>query len=557
MPTVELSLSDLNRLLRRDLSFDELEDKAILYVKGEVDYFDGVDLVKCDIKDTNRPDHWSVEGIARELRGYLGVEKGLPDLPIEPSGIQMNVDKKVEKVRAKTVAAVVKNLTFTDESIKQIIQLQEKIHMTYGRNRALVAIGVYDFDRLVPPIKYTTVPHDGIRFIPLDCDEEMTPGEIMEKHPKGQEYSHLIKDNDEYPLMIDSAGNALSIPPIINSVYTGKVTEETTNVFIEITGHEIDRILLALNVLAATFAERGGKVESVEVNYHDKTIITPDFTPKRYSIDPDYCRRILGLDLSNEEIAHLLERARYNAISKGDHIEVEYPSYRGDIMHQRDVIEDVAIAYDLNEMIAEPPAISTLGRESPKEVYATAVREVMVGLGFQEILTFNLTNKDNLFKKMNLPEEDICEIANPISASWVALRNWLSPSIMDFLTHNLHVELPQKVFEVGDVVVLDDTRNTLTRTTKKLACAITDSTVSYEEASSALDALMRAMDTDYSLKTVENTSFIPGRSAEIHVNGKTIGIIGEVHPRVLQNWGLEKPVVLFEVEVDTLYENSS
>ena len=549
MPTIDISLDDLRSLLGKGISYDELEERGILFVKGEIEGFTD-DTLSVDVKDTNRPDLWSVEGIARELRGHYGVSTGVPDIKIKSSGISMDVTKKVERVRAKTVAAVVKGLTFDDEFIKQIIQLQEKIHMTYGRNRLECAIGVYDFDRIVPPINYTTVKSDGIKFTPLDFDREMTPGEILKEHPKGREYAHIIEEFDEYPLMIDSEENVLSVPPIINSVYTGKVSEETKNVFIEMTGRDIERLKVALNVLVAAFHDRGGTVLSVDVNYPDGTITTPDMTPHDFSIDPDECRKLLGLDITDEEMAELLKKARYDAKPEKGRIAVKYPAYRSDIMHSRDIIEDIAIAYDVNKIEAKPPEISTIGSMDGTEEFSDVVRELMTGLGFQEVLTFSLTNRDNLLGKMNQVEGEICEIANPISATWNSIRSWLLPSIMDFLNANLHVEYPQKVFEVGDVITIAPDEETGTITKKKLACALTGPGAGYEDISSVLDALLRSLGVYYELKGKTHGTFIGGRAAEIVSKSETIGIMGEIHPQVLNNWGIEKPVAAFEIDID-------
>ncbi|MEE8167407.1 MAG: phenylalanine--tRNA ligase subunit beta [Candidatus Hydrothermarchaeales archaeon] len=550
MPKVEFSLQDLNELLK-ELSPSELEERGILFAKGEIESLEG-NLVKVDIKDTNRPDLWSVEGIARELRGHYGIEKGLPVFEVRSSGIEMRIDRKVERVRPKAVAAVVKGLSFNDDSIKQMIQLQEKVTQNYGRNRSLVAIGVYDWATLKPPIRYTTVAPDAIRFMPLDFEEELTPREILERHPKGREFGHLIEGFEEYPLMIDSEDNVLSIPPIINSAYTGKVTEATRDVFIEVTGHEVDRISVALNILVAALSDRGGRIESVEVVYPETRIVTPDFTPGKITLDTEECRRILGLELEQEEMIELLERARYRAVIKDGNIVVEYPGYRRDIMHQRDVMEDIAIAYDLNRIPPEPPELSTTGKVNEKEDFADLLRVLMVGLGFQEVLTFSLTSKENLFERMNVAEDRVCEIANPISSTWTALRNWLLPSVVEFLANNLHVEYPQCVFEVGDIVEIDEGEETRTRNVKKLACAITSGEAGYEEASSVLDALFRNLGLDYVLKRSKHGSFISGRVAEIFLEKESIGIIGEIHPQVLNNWGLEKPVVAFELSLEPL-----
>lgn len=547
MPTVEFSLDDLQQLLGKKITAKELED-AILRAKGEVESVNG-DAVKADIKDTNRPDLWSVEGIARELRGSYGVEEGLPKFSAGKSGVEMKVDAKVQRVRPKTVGAVIKGLKLSDYAIKQLIQLQEKIHQTYGRNRELAAIGVYDYEKIEPPIYYTTVKPDGIKFVPLDFEEEMTPREILEMHPKGREYGHLINKFKEYPLMIDSEKNVLSLPPIINSSLTGKITPETENVFIEITGHEVERISVVLNVIVAALAERGGRIYTVEVLYPKEKLITPELGAKEFALDFEYCKKILGLKLRKEEVIKLLKKARYGAQISGNKILTKYPAYRNDIMHQRDIVEDTAIAYGLNKMIPEPPRLPTIGAADAKEEFSDAVREVMIGLGFQEILTFSLTSKDTLFRKMNLEEKEICEIANPISANWSVLRSWLLPSLLEFLASNLHVEYPHRIFEVGDVVEIDEMQETRTRTIRRLACTIADTKVSYEEASSVLDALMRNLGINFKLKRSAHPSFIPGRVSEIFVDRKLIGVVGEVHPQVLNNWEIENPVAAFEVEL--------
>ncbi len=548
MPTVEFYLEDLQKLIDKKISIKELEE-LILFVKGEFEAFEE-GIVKVDIKDTNRPDLWSVEGIARELRTHLSGK--FPEYKINKSKFVMVVDKKVEKVRAKTVCAVVKNLKFDDYFIKQIIQLQEKIHSTYGGNRNFAAIGIYDFDKIKFPIKYTTVRPEGIRFTPLDFNEEMTPKEILERHPCGRDYGHLIKKYSEYPIMIDSAKNVLSIPPIINSDYTGKITDKTKNVFIEITGHEIERISVALNVLVTALAERGGRIYSMEIKYPGKKIVRPDLKPEKFFLDPDYCRKTLGLDISNKEMIRLLNRAGYKArLDKG--VSLEYPAYRNDIMHSRDVIEDIAISYGYNNIKPDFPKISTLGGADSLEEFCDVVREICVGLGFQETMTFSLTNKDSIFNKMNVPEGNICKLLNPVSSNWTVLRNWLLPSMLYFLTNNMHIEYPQRIFEVGDCVILDSKEETKTRTVKKLSAVITDSTVSYEEISSSLDALMRNLGIGYRLRALKHGSFIEGRAAEILADGVRIGIIGEINPQVLNNWRLEKPAVGFEINVAIVY----
>ncbi|MEM7825299.1 MAG: phenylalanine--tRNA ligase subunit beta, partial [Candidatus Aenigmatarchaeota archaeon] len=402
MPSIEVSFSDLCSLIGKKLSFEELKD-FIAYAKGEVESIEG-DTVKIEIKDTNRPELWSVEGIAREIRPRIKGKRGCPKYKVNKSKVFVKVDEKVSKVRPLTVCAVVRKLRINEKILSQIIQLQEKICTTFGRNRKEVALGIYELDRIKPPITFTTVKPEEIKFVPLDFDEELTPKEIIEKHPKGKEFGHLLEGFEEYPIFIDSRNEVLSLPPIINSNYSGKVTTKTKNVFIECSGFSFNFLTPALNAMVTALAERKGKIESVEVFYTKDKIITPDLRPKKTEISFDYINKISGLNLSQKKVCDLLEMANYDAKPSGKKIEVVYPAYRQDIMHARDIVEDVLISYGYDKIEPVSPKIPFVGKIDELEKILNKAAEIMIGLGFQEILSYNLTSKENLFKKMNVEE---------------------------------------------------------------------------------------------------------------------------------------------------------
>ncbi|RLJ10206.1 MAG: phenylalanine--tRNA ligase subunit beta [Candidatus Aenigmatarchaeota archaeon] len=552
MPTIEVSYHDLCRLIGKNIPFKELSEKAILYAKGEIDEVDG-DSLKIDIKDTNRPDLWSAEGIAREIKGRYGYP-GLPEYPTQPSGLKVIVDRKMKSIRPYTVCAVVKDLDIDEHVLSQMIQLQEKVSITFGRNRKEVAIGVYDFNKITPPIKFTAFKPKELRFVPLEFKKEMTLDEILKEHPKGKEYGHLLQDLPEYPIFIDANQEVLSMPPIINSDYTGKVTQETRDLFIECSGFNLKFLMPALNVIVTALAERGGKIETVEVVYPDRKLITPDLSPKRFSLNPDYVRKISGLNLSTKDMCMLLEQARYKTSIKKEKIELLCPAYRQDIMHERDVVEDIIISYGYNKVEPIFPKLFTIGSQEKIEEFGYIASEIMIGMGFQEIMSYTLTNKNNLFGRMLLKESQVAEIENPVSSNWCVFRNWLLPSLMEFLSKNKHREYPQKIFEIGDVVIIDHTQETKTRNPRKLACAITDTKIGYEDVTSVLDAFFRNLNLRYTMKKIKHSSFISGRVASIFVEGNEVGFIGEVHPQVLNNWELEKPVAAFEIDLSKILD---
>ena len=373
-----------------------------------------------------------------------------------------------------------------------------------------------------------------MKFVPLGFTEEMYLDEILSKHPKGEEYGYLLKNQKEYPIFIDSVGNVLSMPPIINSNYTGRVDCNTKNVFIEVSGHKLNHISVALNIMVTALKERGGEIYSVDVKYGKENITTPNLSPKKAEVNIEKCRKILGIDITGEEMIKLLRQARFNAKNNGKVIKVEYMPYRNDIMDERDIIEEVAISFGYNDIEPEEPKIYTRGKELEIEHLSNKFREICIGLGLQEILTFTLTSKENILNKMRV-SGNIVEIANPISSNWNVFRNSLIPGGLSFLSDNKHVEYPQKIFEIGDVLEIDERKET-----------------GYENISSILNSIMKNLGIKYSLEEENDKRFIDGRCSSIVVNNEKIGTMGEVHPEVLENFEIEKPVAGLEMNIEKL-----
>ena len=551
MPTIDIHKQDLEELVGKKFTIEELS-KAAQYFKGEVEAVDGHNI-KLEIKSTDRPDLWNIEGVARVLRAHYSINQGIPKYKVKPPKITINVSKKVKGIRPCIAAAVVRNLKIDNFGLKQLIQAQEKIAGTFGRKRKEVAIGIFNLDKLNPPLLYTAEKPEKIQFEPLDSGRDMTMSEILKLHPKGKEFGHLVKPFAHYPILIDANNEVVSMPPIINSEHSGRVTTRSKNLLIEITGLEMRYVETALNILTMSLADRGGIIEQVNISdSKGSSIVTPIFGIKNISVSKKLIDRIFGRHVSDLEIKSLLLKSRYNI----DHIDktesgkvyVEYPSYRQDIMHPVDIVEDMLIAYGYNNIEPVYPIMPTQGELSPKTDRNRKIRELMVGTGSQEIATFMLTNKNNLFGKMNLTEENIVEIINPISSNWSTLRNWLTPSLVEFLSKNTKVDYPQRIFELGQVVNLNKRAETGTIDEHKLAYAEAGSKVNFTHAKSILQSIVRATGKSPTFVARDYPSFIPGRSAEVKLGEKSIGIIGEVHPQVLSNWKIEVPVICWEIK---------
>jgi phenylalanyl-tRNA synthetase beta chain len=566
MPTIDVDCAELERLLGWSWNNDiEKLDEILALVKSEVKMYDEHEgIANIEIKDTNRPDLWSAEGLSRALRGFLKLESGLRSYGVGKPILDVNVSPQLSGIRPYICCSVVKNVKLLDPIIRGLMRLQDKLDQTYGRNRRKTSIGIYDFDLILPPLKYDLVKPNEISFVPLGFEERMNLAEILKFHPKGLEYGHIVAKNSAYPILVDSNLNVLSFPPIINSNDLGRVTEETENVLVEVTGTHHQTVLNTLNLVTLALIDRGGNAHAATVHYPDdafynvKEVVTPDFNNSRMELSVNYAKEILGLQLSCQRMADLLLEAGFGVESvKEGNLTVLVPAYRVDIMHPVDLIEDIAIAYGYNNIRPLWRDLPTTGNVKPEQRFFDLAREFMVGLGFQEILTYTLTSPETLFEKMNREKTKIVEVSNPKVLTMSCLRNWLLPSLMEFFGNNQSVEFPQKIFELGKITLLDGKEETKTRDEEWLAAATTHPMAGFTEIKSYLDALFMNLGVSWQIERVSHPSFVEGRVGAALVNGLNVGVVGEVHPQVLEEWNLENPVAAFEINIDAIFSNES
>ncbi len=510
-------------------------------------------------KDTNRTDTWSTEGLARALRGIQEIEVGVKKYVLtRKAAVEISVDKELKEIRPFISCAVARKPKIDDVVIRGLIHLQDKLDQSYGRRRRRSSIGFYDFDLITPPLRYGVAGPDEIKFVPLEGDRALSLREILEEHPKGIEYGHIVKDRSKMPILLDSKGKVLSFPPIINSNDLGRVTPETKNILVEVTGTSEETVMNVLTILAAALADRDATISPALVHYkygRPRTLTTPNLAERRVNLPLEDVKSLIGLDLSRGEIVSLLRRARYDvAGTSGKQLNVLVPCYRLDILHPVDVLEDVAIAYGLNKMKPRWPSDLTFGSLSHMEEFSDTVRELMIGLGFQEVLSFMMTNQDNLVTKMNQESGQVVEIANPKITTLTCLRSWLLPSLMDFLSKNTHVEYPQRLYEVGDCAVWDQSLPNRVKDARKLACVSAHSRANFTEMKSNLEPLMINLGFDFTLIPVDHPSFLEGRAGSILIGDREVGVVGEIHPQVIENWNLEDPVAAMELDLDRLFQ---
>ena len=532
MVSIECNLSVLKELLGKEIPEQEMED-TLWNLGYEVEDKEGEEW-KIDVTP-DRPDLFSVFGIARLLRCYLLGRK--KEYKFEESNLEIKVDKAVEPVRPYTVCAVVKDLKLTEETLKSLISLQEKIHLSYARKRKKAAIGIYPLEAIKGPILFTAKKPEEIKFVPLDFDVELSGREILERHPKGREYGHLLKGKERYPIFMDSEGKILSMPPIINSKDTGKVTLDTKEVFIECSGHDLKFLNKVLNILISNLAEIG-KICTVRIKYPDKELVTPKPEEKVIPLELGYANRLLGMNISKEDAKKLLERMEY----------------RVDVFSQVDIIEDLGKVYGIANLSPEFPSVPGIGKKSEKSFKIDRIRELILGYGFQELYNMVLSSFEDQIEKMNLgKEENVLKIEGAKESSINMARIWLLPELLKFLVRNQHHQFPIKVFEIGEVIFPDERTENKAREEIHLSAAILNSKVGYEDISGVILTLFKILGRKIEFRRTSHPSFIEGRVAEVMVDGKKVGILGELHPKVLKNFGIDFPVVGAEIDLSFIF----
>ncbi len=545
----------------------------------------------------NRPDLLSMGNFARAVNQFNGKGKVASFKINKPEkNYDVIIDKSVKAVRPRTVCAIIKRMKFNEEKIREIVDMQEKLHNSLGRKRRKLAIGIYPLDKIALPIRFVGRKPEEIKFQPLESAKEMTGRQILRGHPTGREYAHLLEEADVFPIFIDAEDEILSMPPIINSKKTGRIDDSTKDIFVECSGHNLAYLKKCLNIIVANLSEMGGKVYAMNIrDGKDGNFISPDMSAEELNFDIKDIEKTLGIELKEKDVKSYLARMGINAksiggrgvgVSGGRKMVAEIPAYRTDILHWIDLSEEIAIAYGYDNFVPEIPSISTIAYENPVDKMKRTIGNILAGLGLLETSSFHLTTKKNI-KKMHYDFNDFIEVEESKTERDV-LRMDMLTNLLQIASENSDASYPQKTFEMGRVfsrcentegrrvggrrVGGDGRGNThyLLPTAEcrgergvgcsetgvleeeRLAICLIDESVNFTELKQVLDYLFKMLDVEYSIEAVENSNYIIGRCGKIIVDGRNVGFIGEIAPRVLKNWKIKMPAVALEIEMGFL-----
>lgn len=495
----------------------------------------------------NRPDLFSLEGVARALRPFLGLGPS-PTYPVVQGPLEFHVDPSVEAIRPEVSVALVRGVPLDEEGLARLIDTQEKLDLTYGRKRARVSIGLHDLAPLKGPITYKAVAPETASFAPLGAEGvgggvPMSLGAILEGHPKGREYAHLLAGKPRFPLLVDSTGQVLSMPPIINGTVT-QLAAGTRDIFLDVTGTSRPAVTACARLLAMLLADLGGTIESVRVvRPGQPATLEPSLAPSSHGVDLARASRLLGVPLRAGETAAALERLGHRAsvVPGGAAIVVFVPPWRFDILHEADLVEDIAIGIGYPNLPAALPRRSTLGAEHALASARRRLRTALLGLGFLEVMTLTLTAPEAP-GRLGASPASASTVAHPLSGDHSTLRTTLLPSLLRVLEANTHRELPQALFEAGDVV--EGTSNR-----PRVSALYLGPDASFTRAKGVALALLESLGLAATFQAADAPAFTRGRAARALVGTQAVLSFGELAPETLSASSLAHPAFALELDL--------
>ena len=586
MPKIEVNEKLFFNLLGKKYDYDTLERKLVcgkaeLDEKPDMSQSEDERVIKIELNDTNRPDLWSTGGVTRQLRLHEGAKRSDYSKFISKAGSikdcgnrTITVEEGLKDVRPFMVSFVISGKAIDDPMLKDIIQTQEKLCWNFGRKRKSISMGVYRMSEIKWPCHYKAVDPDKTSFVPLACDKPMTCRQILTDHPKGKDFGWILEGLKKFPLLTDDKNEVLSMAPIINSATLGAVQVGDKDLMVELTGDNMENLILAANIVACDFHDAGYEILPVKVVHPYETGFGKEITVPFYFQKPTKAtlaaiNKKLGCDLTKAQVLDALSRMdndveakdipatekteKYCKANKGDvEFTLQPPPYRNDFLHEVDVIEDVMIGMGLDFFKPERPNDFTVGKLSDVTLFSRKAKEIMVGLGYQEMIFNYLGSKRDYIDRMNISADKVIEILNPMSENYQFVRPSIIPSFHRAESAAANAIFPHKIFEIGKVAFLDESENTGTKTIQSLGFMTAANNANFNDLASEVSTVLYYLDHKYEVKEANDPRFIPGRQAAIFVKGKQVGIFGEIHPQVLENWQIGVPCVAGEIDLEDL-----
>ena len=549
MPVVTFNKDYLYKALGFRIEDNRLKD-LVAKLGFEIE---GIGKGELDLEITpNRPDLLDVVGFARALKNFMHKSKKLTySVNSEQPELVIRVGDRVKGIRPYISGLVAKDIAFSDESLKGLINFSEKFCASYGRNRRKIAMGMHNLDAVRPPLEYNAYEDEA--YDPLGSSKGMRYSEVIGSDPRGKEYGHTIEnDKGLYPVLKDQEG-AMSLIPILNSERT-KVGRGTRNIFVDITGMSLYAVEKTADIFAATLMDMGADVGKIAVKYR-KTELYPKLERRYIKMPLGLAESEIGVRIGYRNMISLANKMGYEAALVGKDIRFKVPEYRLDVINEQDVVEDIAIAYGYDYIQRVKLQATQQGELERVTTTNEDLSEIMVGLGFSEMMNSFLTNETMELKNMRINPGKYCiRLRNPKAEYVTIMRTWLLPSLLRNLSLSLHEKMPQNIFELDMVFSLS--RGKPVESYHAAAISLGPRS-NFNDIKSAVLGLLESAGIKYGVGKGEHNSFIPGRCGEVMIDGKKAGFFGELHPEVLSNFGIEEPATAFEISLEGVYKKLS
>lgn len=542
MPVVTLYFDRMKKILGRSIPKRKIID-TLPFIGLDIED-ETADHINVEYSP-NRPDYSTDYGIITGLQGLLGIKLGMPALKIKNGKYSIKADPSISKIRPYVTTIEARNGKLDDETIRQIITMQEDLHNGLGRRRKKASIGIHDLEKIKFPLYYKTVTREH-SFVPLESNVSLTVQDILEKTETGKKYKHILEGHSKVPVIMDSDGKTISLPPIANAKLT-EMNAKTRNLLVEVTATDKNAAEGVLAVIANTLQIAGFELYSVKITGAGNS--TPVLKSRDLVLEPELVNKTLGIEISNQLIVKSLKKSRLDAKLRGKKIVCTIPRYRTDIFGVMDLVEEVALGYGIQNLAPTMPESVSAGERNHTTKTLETVRSLMIGLGYLEVMNFELTSKEILYDKTGRESSKIISVADSKSQEHIILRDMLLPGMMEVLSRNIHESYPQKIFEIGTVFEKESS----IKEGIHLACLSAHKDVNFTEVKSVLQSLLKT-GFNLSCNTVpqKEPMFVDGRTGSIVVNGKKLGSLGEVDTKVADNFKLRTPVAGFEIKLTDL-----
>ena len=539
----------------------------------------GLDDVVFELEITpNRPDCLSLIGVAREIRAETGNPLKLPTVNLKESstnaGDSTSVTINAPDLCPRYAARVIQGVKVAESPawlqqrlesvgigmINNIVDVTNFVLMEYGQ-----PLHAFDYDKLTENRIVVRRATDGEQITTLDeVERELTP-------------DMLVIADAEKPVALagimggyDSEITETTCDVLLESAYFNpssvRATAKALGISTEASyrferGADPGVVLAALDRAAQLIAElAGGTVceGTVDVYPGQQPLTQIQFRPERVNF-------VLGTKLEAAEMVQILNRLGFDVDTTEEAYQVVVPTFRSDITREIDLIEEIARVHGYDNIPTTLPKgdIPVPAPNSKTEV-RRCIKHFFLAAGMMEAVNYSFCDP-NCFDKIRLnandPLRNTLQLRNPLSPEMSVLRTTLTPSLLENAQHNRNHQIDSiALFETGSVFVHDGEEKEPERVAGVLAGQIGEGVYSdpyrppdFFDIKGLVEGMLEACGVvDWTLQKTDVPTFHPGRNAEVLMGDKRIGVFGEAHPEVLENYDLPYKAYLFEFDLEGL-----